>query len=164
MKHFYKLFSFSKSLSNSLKNVGVSLAFLVAGYSTVNAQVSAYTFAQSTGTFTPISATVLGTATGNTSATNLNSEVYPVTLPFGFIFNDVSYTSINVSSNGFITFGTTPPLTSTTTPISGTVAYNGAVSAFGRDINSIFDVAGVTGSISWGVVGTAPNREIVIQW
>ncbi|MBW8522346.1 T9SS type A sorting domain-containing protein [Chryseobacterium chendengshani] len=152
MKHFYKLFSL------------ICLVFLLVGYSNFNAQVSAYSFAQSSGTYTPIAGTILGSATGNTSATNLNSEVYSITLPFGFKFNDTSYTSLNVSSNGFITFGTTPPLTSTTAPISVTVAYSGAVSAFGRDINSIFDVAGVTGNISWEVLGTSPNREVVIQW
>src|SRR5690606_38855004 len=29
---------------------------------------------------------------------------------------------------------------------------------------SFFDVNGVSGNISWDVIGTAPNREIVIQW
>ena len=159
---FYQFFSKSKKNVSTIKKFGV-FASLFMGYA-VSAQVSSYSFAQSTNTFTPITGTTLGVATGNTSATNLNSEVYPVTIPFGFSFNDVSYTSLNVSSNGFITFGTTPPLTSTTSPISGTVAYSGAISAFGRDINSIFDVANVTGSISWDVLGTAPNREIVIQW
>ncbi|RZK73120.1 MAG: T9SS type A sorting domain-containing protein, partial [Pedobacter sp.] len=139
------------------------MVFLVIGYK-AEAQVNSYSFVKSTGTFTPINGTVLGTATGNASATNLNSEVYPIILPFAFNFNDIPYTSLNVSSNGFVTFGTTPPLTSTTTPISGTVAYAGAVSAFGRDLVSLFDVTGVTGNISWDVIGTTPNREIVIQW
>lgn len=165
MKQFYQSLFLKRKLTKIyLKSVIVGLAFLFVGHNTVNAQVSAYGFAQSSGNFTPITGTVLGAATGNTSATNLNSEVYPITIPFGFNFNDVSYTSLNVSSNGFVTFGTTPPLTSTTTPISGTVAYTGAVSAFGRDLVSLFDIAGVTGNISWDVVGATPNREIVIQW
>ena len=162
MQQFYTLFFINRSTA-FLKNAMLIVFFLICHFS-ANAQVSAYSFAQSNGTYTPITGTILGSATGNTSATNLNSEVYSITLPFGFKFNNTSYTSLNVSSNGFITFGTTPPLTSTTAPLSATVAYNGAVSAFGRDINSIFDVASVTGNISWDVVGTAPNREVVIQW
>jgi len=164
MKHFYNLFSIQKKLTKHLKTAASTIVFLLAGYSTMNAQVSLYTFTQSSGTFTPITGTVLGAATGNVSATNLNSEVYPVTLPFGFNFNGTSYTSINVSSNGFITFGATAPSTTNTTPISSTVTYDGAISAFGRDLNSVFDVNTVTGNISWETVGTAPNREVVIQW
>jgi hypothetical protein len=164
MKHFYKIFIRSNNLTNRLKNVAMSAAFLFLGYSALNAQVSTYTFGQSSGTFSPITGTILGTATGNASATNLNSEVYPITLPFGFNFNGVSYTSLNVSSNGFVTFGATAPSATNTTPISNTATYDGAISAFGRDLNSVFDVNSVTGNMSWDVVGTAPNREIVIQW
>lgn len=141
-----------------------SLAILFIGSNTTDAQVNLYSFSQSAGTFTPITGTILGTATGNVSATNLNSEVYPVTLPFGFVFNGTSYSSINVSSNGFVTFGTITPTTTNTTPISSTADYDGAISVFGRDLNSIFDISGITGNISWGVSGTAPNRELVIQW
>lgn len=129
-----------------------------------SSQVSAYTFTQSSGTYTPIGGAVLGTATGNASGTSLNSEIFPVTLPFGFNFNGTFYTSLNVSTNGFVTFGATPPTGTTTSPISGTVAYEGAVSVWGRDINSVFDIGGATGNISWETLGTAPNREVVIQW
>lgn len=166
MNHFYKIFSTPNKLTNRLKNAAASFALLFASFSTFNAQVSIYTFGQSSGTYTPITGTVLGTATGNVSATNLNSEIFPVTLPFNFIFNGASYGSLNVSTNGFVSFGATAPGTTVTSPISSTTttAYDGAVSAFGRDLNSVFDVNGVTGNISWDVVGTAPNREIVIQW
>lgn len=163
MNKFY-LLSFRSKFDFLFKCLLIVTAILAGVNTKVTAQVSAYSFAQSTGTFTTITGTVLGTATGNTSATNLNSAVYPVTLPFGFNFNDAVYTSMNVSSNGFITFGATPPLTSTTAPISVALDYNGAIAAFGRDLVSLFNVAGVTGDISWDVVGTAPNREIVVQW
>ncbi|WP_027380937.1 fibronectin type III domain-containing protein [Chryseobacterium daeguense] len=139
--------------------------FLALSYA-VNAQISGYSFAQSTGTYTPLSGTptVLATATGNTSATSLDNAVYPVTLPFGFSFNGSNYTSINVSTNGFITFGATAPGAATYSPISSTETYAGAISAWGKDLNTVFNIASVTGNISWGVEGTAPNREIVIQW
>lgn len=166
MNHFYKIFSTPNKVTNRLKNAAASFALLFASFSTFNAQVSTYIFGQSSGTYTPITGTVLATATGNTATTSLNSDIYPVTLPFNFIFNGVSYSSLNVSTNGFLSFGATAPGATVTSPISSTTttAYDGAVSAFGRDLNSVFDVNGVTGNISWDVVGTAPNREIVIQW
>lgn len=71
---------------------------------------------------------------------------------------------MNVSTNGFITFGSTAPTTTNTTPVSSTAAYDGAIAAFGRDISSMFDISGVTGNISWETIGTAPNREVVVQW
>ncbi|CAD7807865.1 hypothetical protein CHRY9390_01728 [Chryseobacterium aquaeductus] len=164
MKHFYKLFSFPEKAGVLLKSMTLLVVFLFGNLQSTNAQVGAYGFSQSSGTFTPIVGTNLGTATGNASATNLNSAVYPVTLPFSFIFNGTSYSALNVSTNGFVTFGATAPATTTTTPISGTVAYDGAISAWGRDISSFFNVAGTTGSISWETTGTAPNREVTIQW
>src|SRR5205085_9623368 len=84
--------------------------------------------------------------------------------PFTFNFNGVGYTGCNVSTNGFITFGTTLPGTTLYTPISGTTAYDGSIAAFGGDINSVFSIASATGELRWEAVGAAPNREIVIQW
>lgn len=164
MKQLYNFFSPSIKAKRIVKIATFGLSCLLGSFQSMDAQVSAYGFTQSNGTYTPITGTVLGTATGNASATNLNSEVYPITLPFGFNFKGVSYTSINASSNGFVTFGATAPTTTNTTPISSTATYDGAISAFGRDLNSVFDVNNVTGNMSWDVVGTAPNREIVIQW
>ncbi|WP_313093401.1 Ig-like domain-containing protein [Chryseobacterium flavum] len=159
MKHFYKIYERGKKYFKL--TLGVALLAVSPG---VNAQVSAYAFTQSTGTYTPITGTVLDAATGNTSATNLNSNVYPLSLPFNFNFNGTSYNSLNVSTNGFITFGTIAPGTTVTTPISGSAAYDGAISVFGKDLSSVFDIGGSTGDISWEVTGTAPNREVVIQW
>lgn len=162
MKQLYYLFFCEKK--KFLKLV-MALALFILSYVNLNAQVSAYTFSQSSGTYSAISgATVLGTATGNTAATNLSSTVFPIILPFNFNFNGTSYSSLNVSANGFITFGAVLPSTSNTTPISGSVAYDGAVSAWGRSLSSFFDINGRTGNISWATVGTAPNREVIIQW
>lgn len=162
MNHFYK-FLFANGKKKHLKTVFSCFAMFTAA-TTADAQVSAYNFSQATGTYNPISGSVLGAATGNASATNLNSNVYPLTLPFDFVFNGTSYNALNVSTNGFITFGATAPGTTTTTPISSTTAYDGAVSVFGRDLSSVFDIGGATGDISWETTGIAPNREAVIQW
>jgi len=161
MKKLYLLWS-GKSFGQLKK--GLLTLLLIGIYSSFFGQSSAYSFTQSNGTFTPVTGTVLGTATGNTTTTNLNSAVFVAPIPFNFNYNGIVYTTLSVSSNGFITFGATPPATATTTPISGTVAYDGAVSAFGRDLSGVFDVNGVTSSISYETVGTAPNRELVIQW
>lgn len=128
-----------------------------------NAQVSSYTFAQSNGAYTALATptAVLATAT---TANSLDNAVYPVTLPFPVSFNGVNYSALNVSTNGFITFGATAPGTANYVPISSAEAYNGAVSAWGRDLNAIANVTNVFGNVSWGVEGVAPNREIVVQW
>lgn len=143
-----------------MKKILLIFAFILAFLT--NAQVNSYSFVQSSGTYTALTTpTVLETASASSS---LDDTAYPVTLPFGFSFNGVNYSSLTANTNGFITFGGTAPAGATYTPISGTGTYAGAVSAFGKDLNSVFNIAGVTGSIGWGVVGTAPNREIVIEW
>jgi PKD repeat protein len=117
------------------------------------AQVSGYTFAQSTTTYSSITGTAL-------FPTNWDDNVQNLTLPFSFQFNGASYSAINVSSNGFITFGTTAPTTTGYTPISGTTAYSGAISAFGRDII----VSSAAETCTYTTLGTAPNRTFVVQW
>lgn len=91
MKQFYKLFSFPEKTEVLLKSMTLLLVILFGNTHFTHAQVGAYGFSQSSGTFTPIVGTNLGTATGNTTTTNLNSAVYPVTLPFTFVFNGTSY-------------------------------------------------------------------------
>ena len=117
------------------------------------AQVSGYTFGQSTTTYSSITGTAL-------FPTNWDDNVQNLTLPFSFQFNGTSYTAINVSSNGFITFGTTAPTTTGYSPISGTTAYSGAISAFGRDII----VSSAAETCTYTTLGTAPNRTYVVQW
>ncbi|SHM27854.1 Ig-like domain-containing protein [Chryseobacterium contaminans] len=157
MTQFYKIYK-------KYLKAAFSFALLVGSSATVIAQVSAYSFAQNIGIYTPITGTLLEAATANTSTGNLNSNVYPVALPFNFIFNGTSYSSLNVSTNGFITFGTTAPSATNVSPLSTAAAYDGAISVFGRDLSSVFDINGVTGDISWTTTGSAPNREVVIQW
>jgi hypothetical protein len=132
----------------------------------VGAQVSAYTFAQSTGTYTPITGgTVLATAA--VSGNQFDSQVWtiaPGSFPFSFTFNGTGYTGCYISSNGFITFGTAAPSAFTTTPLSTTIASTGGkIAAWAGDLNTFGGVAGRTGEVRWETVGVAPNREVVIQ-
>lgn len=64
------------------------------------AQVSTYTFAQSNGTYTPLST---GTLVGGVMQ---DDDVNPVALPFGFTFNGTTYSAANVCSNGYLSFAT----------------------------------------------------------
>ena len=57
-----------------------------------------------------------------------------ITIP-PFIFNNVTYTSIYISSNGFITFGSAPTATNYT-PLSSTETYGGCVAAFAQDLGA----------------------------
>lgn len=140
-------------------------AFVLSPNQNCKAQIIAYTFSQSSSVYTPVAnETVLAAATDNTATLNLNSVVSAVNIPFAFSFNGTSYTSLNVSSNGFITFGSVAPSPFYTSPISGTTSYQGAISAWGRDISSFYNIGGKTGKISYGVTGNAPNREFIIQW
>ncbi|MFN6117785.1 MAG: proprotein convertase P-domain-containing protein, partial [Flavobacteriales bacterium] len=133
----------------------------------VNAQVNAYSFAQTSGTYTEITGgTVIATATTNSGATSLDDVNYAVNFaPFSFTFNGTAYTSLNLNSNGYITFGATLPAAGFPyTPISNTAAYAGAVAAFGGDINGMFNIGGFTSQLRWEVLGSSPNRELVLQW
>ena len=134
------------------------------GVNFAKAQVNTYSFSQSNGTYSAIvGGTVLATATANTGAIpSLDTASFPVTIPFSFFFNGQNYTDFNMSTNGYITFGT--GLATGSTPISGTTTYDGAISAWGRDINAVFDIVGKTGNMSFAIEGTAPNRVAVMQW
>jgi subtilisin-like proprotein convertase family protein len=132
-----------------------------------HAQVATYSFAQSTGTYTAITGgTVLGVPTGNglSALDDINYTLPAGSFPFNFTFNNIVYTGCTVNTNGYITFGSTAPSTSNYTPISSGAGYAGAVAAWALDLNTIFNISGQTGELRWQTVGTAPNREVVIQW
>ncbi|MCF6132723.1 T9SS type A sorting domain-containing protein [Flavobacterium wongokense] len=168
----------SSSTKSGFTSWLVSLVLLVCclfGGNGAMAQVSNYGFSQGTSSFNLLTGAVagggaiLGTATANTTGGSLDDTIFTTgTFPFTFTFNGIGYTTCRVSTNGFITFGTTAPASSGSTtgyaPISASTGYAGAVSAWGMDTNSFFSLGGRTGEIRWDVVGTAPNREIVIQW
>lgn len=132
----------------------------------VNAQiVSLYTFSQSSGTYTALSSpTNIAVATASAGTGFLDEDVYTLdnVIPFQFTFNGSSYNSIKVHTNGFISFGAT--VTTSTDPISSGTSYAGLISPFGADLSSMFNINNLTSSIDYSVLGTAPNREFVVQW
>lgn len=150
----------------------VSMLILNSGRS--QAQVSAYSFSQSNGTYTALSGgTVVATATGTSGAASLDDVIYNLpsgTIPFNFTFDNVVYTGCNISTNGFITFGATPPAASGSTtgqtPLSAATAYSGAASPLARNLNAYFfsGNAAQTGEIRYQTLGSSPNRIFVVQW
>jgi hypothetical protein len=131
----------------------------------VNAQVSAYSFTQTTGTYTAITGTTLATPTGNSASLSLDSFTSAaVTLPFTFSYNATNVTTAYMNSNGFLSLGATAPGSGTLSPISTTSTATGIISPWGGDLNTFFNLGGRTGSMSWTTEGTAPNRVIVFQW
>jgi hypothetical protein len=141
----------------------------------VTSQVSAYYFAQSNGSYTPITGgTVVATATANTNPGNLAALVWNLpngTFSFPYVFNGIPYTGCNISCNGYITFGTTPPLTTGGSPISVNTGYAGCISAWGRTNNGAFALAttaaptvSYTSEVRVQELGTAPSRTFVIQF
>ena len=164
MKKNYK--NFLKIVRNGfVGHIGLVCAFIFGFHNGLDAQASAYSFVQSTGgAFTPLtSGTVLAAASANSGTASLYNVSYPLTIPFSFNYNGKLYTDLKVSSNGYIAFGGTDD-TVASTPISGTYNWEGSVSAWGRAINTFYSINNTTGDIQWEVLGTAPNRELVIQW
>ncbi|MCE9537929.1 MAG: T9SS type A sorting domain-containing protein [Bacteroidetes bacterium] len=100
-----------------------------------NAQVSAYTFAGSTGTYTAIS-------TGTSIATGTQDDSVISAKPIGFTFNynGTNYTTFGASINGWISLGSTVP-TNSYTPIS-TGTTNNIISALGKDLQLGYTAAG----------------------
>ena len=153
----------SKFHSFALKTFLAWLVLLF--YVNASAQVRRYEFEQVQGTYAEISdGNVLGTATGTEiNAAGLYQQIYLVSgLPFSFRFNGVRYNQFYVHSTGYITFGS-PPDDFNHLAISSIGGYAGAIQAW-RSQNGFVNIGGRTSQLSWKVVGTAPNREIVVQW
>lgn len=152
----------------------IVVLLLLTSTTMLNAQVSVYNFTQSTGTYTAITGgTVVATATGTSGAASLDDVIYTIadgTIPFSFNYDNNNYTGCKVSTNGFLTFGSTLPSASGTTtgytPLSATTAYMGAASPMGRNLNAYFfsGVPSQTGEIRYQTLGTTPNRTFVVQW
>ncbi len=146
----------------------------------LKAQVSGYAFSQSSGVFTPIAGGVLlGSTTSDDQrfvdpavplgGTAITGPGFPI--GFNFVFNTVTFDRIAINNNGWISLGqstSTPGVdngsSSAYTPLSSTVAHSTAVfrsriAGIGRDIQ-----AQAGASLRLETIGSAPNRQCVIQW
>ena len=168
--HSMKNFTIIKNIRFTL----ITALLLSFSFTISQAQLGTYVFAQSSESYTPLTTpSVLATATANTGAASIDNVIFNLTSTawnFPFQFNYIPVTQINVSSNGFITFGAVAPAISGSTtgftPISAVTAYDGCASAMGRDLNAYFisGNASQTGELSYKVIGVTPNRKFVVQY
>jgi hypothetical protein len=149
------------SLARFLATPTITASAMLVLASAASAQVAiSYSFSQSVGSYVPITGgTVLGTAS---TATTLDDLTYAVTLPFAFTYDNATQTQVQVSTNGFLSFGGTAPGTSNYTPISSATAYAGAVSAFGRDLQGGFVFVGTRTSSSDIITGVSSLGPIQV--
>ena len=141
-------------LGRSLLNLLITGLCLMA-FNYAKAQVSTLDYSTSVQSYTSLAITG-GTLVSGTSSTDDDTN-WP-TRNIGFTFNHAgtNYTTIGISSNGYIVFGGST--TTNYTPLGG---MSNCVAAIGMDLQG----KGLTNSdIRWDTVGTAPNRVCVIQW
>lgn len=110
-------------MKKSILKLVIAASFLHT--SVFNAQVSSYTFSQS---IQPYGAVNTGTLIGTNYQ---DDDITTANLPFNFVFNGNSYSTIDVSSNGFISFSN--PSNTLIDPISNSGSQQ-IISAFGADI------------------------------
>lgn len=140
------IFNALKSNRNVLGLVVSSLCF----FGSARAQVSSYTFSQSSGTYAAISG---GTVAA--SGTALDDGVVSVTLPTAFAYNGSSIATVGFSANGYLIMGNATSH-GNSNPLSSTVSSNGVISVLGMDL-----VANATTSEQrWQQIG----NEIIFQW
>ena len=156
------------------------LSFLLVATTVLKAQVSAYTFSQSSGSYVAITGgTLLGTTTSDdeyyvnpavvTGGTTKTGVGFPI--GFNFTYNGNVYDRVGVNNNGWMSLGKSslsPAVdmntTSAYTPLSSTTAntpdyLRSRIVALGRDLQ------GQTGSeIRLQLIGVAPSRQFVVQF
>lgn len=142
-----------------------AIAGLLALSSHSVAQVSNYTFSQESGSYTSLaSPTVLATTTSNSGTGSLDQYYSTQNLPFTFKFNGVDYNAVNIYADGYVTFGAWTKLGAHYKPITASSdLHEGVIAAINDDLVGL-NLSGKQGEISYQIVGTAPNREFVVQW
>lgn len=113
----------------------LAIAMVAISFLTSYAQVSGYTFQQTNGTYSPLSenATVVAQASSTTTHDGGN---FNVNLPFSFSFNGEAFNQVNVHANGYATFGAVTPGPHQNNPLTMTVGFRGAITAFGADLRA----------------------------
>ena len=147
-----------------------------------NAQVSAYPFAQTSGTYTAISGGTLLGDTGDDEEKYVNPAVplggttstgvgFPI--GFNFTYNGIVFDRLAINCNGWISLGQSS-LSPTSVDISSSSGYNQPLSLTSTATPTLLrnrigalamDLQGQTGSsLRIETIGATPNRICVIQW
>ena len=97
---------------------------------------------------------------GGTKLTGMGDEtIAAVALPFAFSYWNEARTSVRVSSNGFLAFGSATFAAWDTISIPDASEPNGLVAPYWDDL-----WVTSSGSVWYRTVGTAPNRRFVVSW
>jgi subtilisin family serine protease len=98
---------------------------------------------------------------GGTRLTLLDDDSATVALPFSFNFYEEPFTSVQVSSNGLLVFGSSSLETDwSNAPIPSTNAPNGLVAPYWDDLNPR-----PAGAAVWHrTLGSSPDRKFVVSW
>jgi hypothetical protein len=134
-----------------MKKITFLFTLLIAfGYSTY-AQVSAYSFSETTEAYAQITGTT-STATGDDGSQN--------TVAIGFTFNyeGTDYTDFSINTNGFIRLGTTIGGSPWTNSLGNAAAQRPLIAPFWDDNNM------TGGEIRYAVTGTSPNQVLTVNW
>ncbi|MCD6012937.1 MAG: C-terminal target protein [Flavipsychrobacter sp.] len=141
------------------------------------AQVNTYTFASSTGTYTPLSGgTALKPPGSSISGSGWFCQNFNVVMPFVFYYNGIGYSDLYVNSNGYLTFGK-PALSNRAAPHSINDGQDGSICAFAATASYGW-TGGALGAVKLGcamdransnpirysTLGSAPNRVFVVEW
>jgi len=121
-----------------------------------NGQAASYVFTHQAGTFTanPSSATAVSIVADDTA-----SSLLPI--GFNFVFGSSTYTDFYMSSNGFISFGTTGSSLNSNDLSAANAAQRPIIAPLWDDLAG----ASVSNSAaSYSLSGTAPNRVLTIEW
>ncbi|HRI58588.1 MAG TPA: HYR domain-containing protein [Saprospiraceae bacterium] len=133
----------------------LSLLLLGMGFACLNAQTAnTYVYTTSTGA-------TLDPMTGASTAVASNVDDIPsglLSIGFDFVYETTTYTQFSVSPDGFIKLGSPAASSQFTNAITSTT-----------NIPKLFpfwdDLAtGTTGSVTYVVTGSAPNRILKVQW
>lgn len=153
MKHIPVAVYLRRSAAKTL----LFLMLFLLSFSTFAQVSSTYTFANGT---TPAHVAMSG-GTVLASGTAMDDAIFTnIPIGFTFNFNGVDYTTVGVSTNGFIWFGSTNPAATDYNPISSTAGMAGVASCFGA--NLVGQAAGA--SLKYTTTGTCPNRVFMVQW
>jgi hypothetical protein len=107
-----------------------------------------------------------GTTVIASGAASIDDQLWPgqnFPTGFSFEFNGQLYNQFGIHSKGYIWFGSTNPGGLSFTPISSTIAYEGAIAPFAFDMVA-HTQSTTTPQVSVRYAGTAPNRVCIIEW
>jgi hypothetical protein len=138
----------------------MTLALCLTAVSPMRADSDAFGYTASSAV--PFSYTDVST-TGISILANGDDATATITIPFSFFFYGVGYTSLCVSTNGLISFGSCVAndfgnLDLTTQSPAGNQPL---IAPLWSDLT--FAVPGA-GSVVYQTLGTAPNRQFILQW